>query len=367
MSFFFKKSGTEALRRMTNDPDMQQEALPSGHPPISALAAKIESGAVCPMAKLNIVRQSHVGTDATARMVSEIGLPTLRRFTTNFYKKAFQDPHLDQFIRSHQDPHGERFASWIAEKLGAGTPWTQERRTRNIDVFTSKGHEFQTPHDRSSSHFAAWHSPKRSDDEWGEHFKLDDCRVWMRLHFWAAREEGLLENASFADYYVRFIAHFISVYERTAPPFARDSMRWSAEPANVQRYLEAGRALTWQIRTYSMNIALSHLHAEASTCGAAQIHHVMITCSLGDPFAGVCHPQVGCLRSWAWAIRRHLRRCRPMSASTRALPMGNTGRTSSGEAFGSRSATDGYQSRGVDRQSTVAAPMRQGPYVAMRS
>ena len=47
------------------------------------------------------------------------------------------------------------------------------------------------------------------------HFKLDDCRVWMRLHFWAAREAGLFEGekAAFGDYYVRFIAHFVRVYE----------------------------------------------------------------------------------------------------------------------------------------------------------
>jgi hypothetical protein len=64
----------------------------------------------------------------------------------------------------------------------------------------------------------------------------------MRLHFWAAREEGLLEHPAFADYYTRFIAHFVSVYERTAPSFARESMRWSADKANVQRYLDAGRA-----------------------------------------------------------------------------------------------------------------------------
>ena len=24
----------------------------------------------------------------------------------------------------------------------------------------------------------------------GRHFQLADCRVWMRLHFWAAREAG---------------------------------------------------------------------------------------------------------------------------------------------------------------------------------
>lgn len=65
----------------------------------------------------------------------------------------------------------------------------------------------------------------------------------MRLHFWSAREEGLLDDPAFADYYVRFIGHFVSVYERTAPPFARESMRWSSDPANTQRYQDAGNAM----------------------------------------------------------------------------------------------------------------------------
>lgn len=30
---------------------------------------------------------------------------------------------------SHNDPHGERFATWIAEKFGLGTPWTEVRRS----------------------------------------------------------------------------------------------------------------------------------------------------------------------------------------------------------------------------------------------
>jgi hypothetical protein len=46
----------------------------------------------------------------------------------------------------------------------------------------------------------------------------------MRLHFWAMRSVGIFERSpSFAAYYVKFIAHFVSVYERTAPPFARES------------------------------------------------------------------------------------------------------------------------------------------------
>lgn len=62
----------------------------------------------------------------------------------------------------------------------------------------------------------------------------------MRLHFWAAREAGLFdgEKARFGEYYVRFIAHFVSVYERTAPMFAREAMRWSADPANLATYIQ---------------------------------------------------------------------------------------------------------------------------------
>ena len=117
--------------------------------------------------------------------------------------------------------------------------WTAERRTRKMCPFSAHGQDFMSAHDRSSAHFAAWHSPKRAPSVWGEHYHLDDCRVWMRLHFWAAREVGLFaDHPAFMDYYVRFIGHFVSVYERLAPPFARESARWSADPANVEAYLD---------------------------------------------------------------------------------------------------------------------------------
>ena len=45
--------------------------------------------------------------------------------------------------------------------------------------------------------------------------------------FQAARETGIFADAAFEDYYVRFIGHFVSVYEQKAPPFARESARWS--------------------------------------------------------------------------------------------------------------------------------------------
>ena len=95
--------------------------------------------------------------------------------------------------------------------------------------------------------------------------------------FWSAREQGLLENENFAYWFVGFIGHFVKIYESTAPMFAREvrpfarvrrphgpsrfisssitalitlthppthqSARWSADPANIQTYLDNGRRM----------------------------------------------------------------------------------------------------------------------------
>jgi hypothetical protein len=152
-------------------------------------------------------------------------------------------------------------------------------------------------HDRSSAHFAAWHSPKRELDKLGDHFKLDDCRVWLRIHFWACRKAGLFpptasnvgnpiyeeegvsvnsntannssstsSNATsstttatantatanpppatgatptqlrFQSWYLRFLSHFVRIYERTAPVFAPCELAWSGDAENLSRYEEA--------------------------------------------------------------------------------------------------------------------------------
>lgn len=122
--------------------------------------------------------------------------------------------------------------------MGAGSPWTDERRKRPRCPFHAGNGVHLEVHDRSSAHVAAWHSPKREPEKWGQHFKLDDCRIWMRLHFWAAREAGLYERApAFMEYYQRMLGHYVAVYEHTAVPFVRESARWSEDPANTERYL----------------------------------------------------------------------------------------------------------------------------------
>jgi len=111
------------------------------------------------------------------------------------------------------------------------------------EVVTLPGAGEVQVHDRSSAHYAAWHSPKRANEKVGDRFQLDDCRVWMRLHFWAARESGAFDHPGFKEHYITFIGHFVSVYERTAPAFARESVRWSESEENIRRYLEAGRVM----------------------------------------------------------------------------------------------------------------------------
>jgi hypothetical protein len=123
--------------------------------------------------------------------------------------------------------------------------------------------QFKTPTDRASAHRAAWHSPKRKQEDLGKHFQLHDCRVWMRLNFWALRQSGIWgRSPSFVAYYVKFIAHFVSIYEHSAPQFARESARWSASPANIERYRANGNMMEASLFRMQVKAAIKELPAE---------------------------------------------------------------------------------------------------------
>ena len=118
--------------------------------------------------------------------------------------------------------------------------WTEERSRRDATPVEVQGGQVQV-HDRSSAHYAAWHSVKRKAGRNGKHFELHDARTWMRLMFWSGRESGVFDlSPTFEDWYIRFIAHFVKVYERLAPPFARESFRWSNDTNNVEKYIANG-------------------------------------------------------------------------------------------------------------------------------
>ena len=167
--------------------------------------------------KLGLSGTSYAGNSESAELLQEIGgISSILKMTDMFYKKSFEDIHLDKFIRSHKDPHFSRLGNWIVEKMDPRQAvWTRERSTRDkCPVQLAGGHQ-HVVHDRSSAH----------------------ARVWMRLMFLSAKETGLFAlSPTFEDWYIRFIGHFMRVYEGLAPQFARDSARWCENTALVEQY-----------------------------------------------------------------------------------------------------------------------------------
>jgi len=172
------------------------------------------------------------------------GVDGIIRITTRFYEKFHADAHLRQFLGGLQQPlevHARRLGSYIAEMMGAsGAPWTTDTRTNTTDrrqpIKLANGRTALAA-DRFSAHHCAWHSVDRPREKVGRRFKLDDCRVWMRLFFWAVRDSGFDERTDVFRYLQRFICHFIAIYETTARPFTLLESRWSADARNTDAYI----------------------------------------------------------------------------------------------------------------------------------
>eukprot|EP01064_Diplonema_japonicum_P035100 TRINITY_DN7508_c0_g1_i1.p1 TRINITY_DN7508_c0_g1~~TRINITY_DN7508_c0_g1_i1.p1 ORF type:complete len:202 (+),score=35.25 TRINITY_DN7508_c0_g1_i1:62-607(+) len=171
---------------------------------------------------------THLCGEESKRFVQEIGgKDKLVSMCNRFYQKFFIDSHLDQFMFDKTEPHGQRLGLWMAEKMTGERSWSLIRHRDS----------------RSMAHAKAWSCPKRQERDIGRRFKLPDCRVWMRLMFWAAREEGLDKHEKFFRFFYKFIQSFIGVYERTAPPYTRDSMEWSLSHKEVDTYIRDGRVM----------------------------------------------------------------------------------------------------------------------------
>jgi len=150
--------------------------------------------------------------------------------TTTFYAWALLDEHLKEFFFEVDGAaaHGDRLGHWIVQFMGGeGNPWDDSGREGM----------------RQRSHAKAWSSRHRPPQRMGRRFKLDDCRIWMRLHFLAARQVELFNFPQFQQWYTAFIAHFIRIYEESAPPFAAADAEWSANSDNVAKYVAQGRRM----------------------------------------------------------------------------------------------------------------------------
>lgn len=239
------------------DADLASERIDSDAP-VAVKASSLLFGSdaaaeaeVLEFIPLRLNGRTYMKTRSTETLLRRIGGGVIiHRLLNTFYAKMFQDGHLDQFVRTHDDPHAARLANWIIEKMGGeGDVWTQERveRSKCPVAVHLPGRGEHVVHDRSSAHVAAWFSPKRPEHRLGDHFKLHDTRVWMRLMFWSCRELGLFEDKIFESWFMRFIAHFVRVYEGTAPYFARESARWSLDPANIKAYEANGNKMPTEI------------------------------------------------------------------------------------------------------------------------
>ncbi|KAJ1444041.1 hypothetical protein B484DRAFT_389117 [Ochromonadaceae sp. CCMP2298] len=173
----------------------------------------------------------HKTSEQQAAVLADIGGgDRIREFLTRFYAHAFVDNHIKDFF--YQDDgtaaHAKRLGDWIIQKMGGeGTPWTDSGRWGL----------------RQKTHQDAWRNEKRDPSVRGRRFKLDDCRIWMRLNFWAARECGLFEHEPFWTWYVEFIEHFMAFYEYKAPRYCREDAAWSADPSNLAQYAADGNLM----------------------------------------------------------------------------------------------------------------------------
>ncbi|KAF0716131.1 Aste57867_3013 [Aphanomyces stellatus] len=154
----------------------------------------------------------------TVQLLADIGGDDkIREFCTRFYARAFLDHQLKPFffIDDGATAHGGRLAAWIIQTMGG-------------KVY---GHHFWQP-----AHQFARYSDRRAPDVRGNNFTVVDSRVWMRVHFWAARECGLSAHQGFWDWYIQFIEHFIRFYSYYAVGYARADADWSASPNNLATY-----------------------------------------------------------------------------------------------------------------------------------
>jgi len=62
--------------------------------------------------------------------------------------------------------------------------------------------------------------------------------------FWSMRELGLFKHSAFAEWYQRFIGHFVRIYESAAPNFVRESARWSEDSSRIAEYHSGGNRMT---------------------------------------------------------------------------------------------------------------------------
>ena len=95
-------------------------------------------------------------TRDTIALLADIGgVDRLEEMFSRFYDHMFSDYDLHRFVTDIHEPHAQRFALWLSEKMSGEPYWSPERRGM-----------------RQPSHGKAWRCSKRQPEKRGVHFKL---------------------------------------------------------------------------------------------------------------------------------------------------------------------------------------------------
>merc|ERR1712136_449479 len=83
---------------------------------------------------LNVIDRKHHPSEATRDLLASIGgRDRLLAVTSRFYPKMFRDRQLSLFVQNFEDPHPERLADWIAEKMSGRAYWSSQLSSRQPD------------------------------------------------------------------------------------------------------------------------------------------------------------------------------------------------------------------------------------------
>jgi len=101
-----------------DDPDILAEAASLTNESIGQVPDLVSgSGVVVAEIPLKVIGNTHEKSPQTAALLEEVGgSKRLIQMAKGFYEKVKKNVHLDQFLRNHADPHGDRLGLWIAEK-----------------------------------------------------------------------------------------------------------------------------------------------------------------------------------------------------------------------------------------------------------
>jgi hypothetical protein len=192
-----------------------------------------------PLRHGEVGRRTHSGNRRISALDSRVSAD-LSHMTELFCEKALKTPRWTHLLGPTMTSRGVASASLFIKVVGSPTVWDEDRRNAILDLLKSlRGYQHVVHRPDVGARGSPAFRPKRP---------VADRRLWtrraslMRLHFWALRRIGsLLQPAQFRGLLRSlYCSTLFEVRSCSAPQFAGDSFRWSANPANIEAYIRNG-------------------------------------------------------------------------------------------------------------------------------